>query len=61
MPSITVNNIETSRTVETSKMQLESLELAGCTLDRYIVADNSRPSFLEVCKHALLRFLWNRK
>ncbi|CAH2259179.1 jg9998 [Pararge aegeria aegeria] len=29
-------------------MQLECLELAGCTLDRYINADNSRPSFLEI-------------
>ncbi|XP_028042298.1 nuclear pore complex protein Nup154 [Bombyx mandarina] len=29
-------------------MQLESLELAGCTLDRYISFDNSRPSFLEL-------------
>ncbi|OWR42917.1 Nuclear pore complex protein Nup155 [Danaus plexippus plexippus] len=29
-------------------MQLECLELAGCTLDRYISADNSRPSFLEI-------------
>ncbi|XP_023943990.2 nuclear pore complex protein Nup154 [Bicyclus anynana] len=29
-------------------MQLECLELAGCTLDRYINADNSRPSFLEL-------------
>ncbi|KAI5633066.1 hypothetical protein NE865_14194 [Phthorimaea operculella] len=29
-------------------MQLDRLEFAGCTLDRYITADNSRPSFLEI-------------
>ncbi|CAK1552084.1 unnamed protein product [Leptosia nina] len=29
-------------------MQLECLELAGCSLDRYITCDNSRPSFLEI-------------
>ncbi|XP_045785150.1 nuclear pore complex protein Nup154 [Maniola jurtina] len=36
------------RQPDAPKMQLESLELAGCTLDRYINADNSRPSFLEI-------------
>ncbi|CAB3242107.1 unnamed protein product [Arctia plantaginis] len=36
-------------------MQLEHLELAGCALDRYISADNSRPSFLEITGIASLR------
>lgn len=49
MPSVINNSIDTTRPVDGTKMQLESLELAGCTLDRYISADNSRPSFLEVC------------
>lgn len=48
MPSISSNS-ETTKKPENCKMQLESLELAGCTLDRYITCDNSRPSFLEVC------------
>ncbi|XP_045519163.1 nuclear pore complex protein Nup154 [Pieris brassicae] len=47
MPSI-ISNSEVIRKPENCKMQLESLELAGCTLDRYITCDNSRPSFLEI-------------
>lgn len=49
MPSVINNSIDATRPADGTKMQLESLELAGCTLDRYISADNSRPSFLEVC------------
>lgn len=49
MPSVVSGSVDVSRPVDGSKMQLECLELAGCTLDRYISADNSRPSFLEVC------------
>ncbi|KAF9410958.1 hypothetical protein HW555_010090, partial [Spodoptera exigua] len=48
MPTVINNSIDTTRQVDGTKMQLESLELAGCTLDRYISADNSRPSFLEI-------------
>lgn len=48
MPSV-ISESERLRQPEAPKMQLECLELAGCTLDRYISADNSRPSFLEVC------------
>ncbi|KAJ0180486.1 hypothetical protein K1T71_003890 [Dendrolimus kikuchii] len=48
MPSALGNNIDASRPTDGNKMQLESLELAGCTLDRYINTDNSRPSFLEI-------------
>ncbi|GBP10894.1 Nuclear pore complex protein Nup154 [Eumeta japonica] len=46
MPSLThsVNSVCQS---EPNNMQLECLELAGCTLDRYINADYSQPSFLE--------------
>ncbi|KAL4703015.1 hypothetical protein ACJJTC_010001 [Scirpophaga incertulas] len=47
MPS-SLSSVDVSRPVDNSKMQLECLELAGCTLDRYITADNSRPSFLEI-------------
>ncbi|VVC96001.1 unnamed protein product [Leptidea sinapis] len=47
MPSLNNSNVG-PRQPENSKMQLESLELAGCTLDRYITCDNSRPSFLEI-------------
>ncbi|XP_045533770.1 nuclear pore complex protein Nup154 [Papilio machaon] len=47
MPSI-INNVEGSRQSNGGNMQLECLELAGCTLDRYIIVDNSRPSFLEI-------------
>lgn len=49
MPSVINNRIDAAGPANGTKMQLESLELAGCTLDRYISADNSRPSFLEVC------------
>ncbi|CAH0604650.1 unnamed protein product [Chrysodeixis includens] len=48
MPSVINNSIDVTRPVDGTKMQLDSLELAGCTLDRYISADNSRPSFLEI-------------
>ncbi|XP_060810852.1 nuclear pore complex protein Nup154 [Amyelois transitella] len=48
MPSVINTIIDGSRQIDATKMQLESLELAGCTLDRYINADNSRPSFLEI-------------
>ncbi|XP_013146024.1 PREDICTED: nuclear pore complex protein Nup155 [Papilio polytes] len=47
MPSI-INSVEGSRQSNGGNMQLECLELAGCTLDRYIIVDNSRPSFLEI-------------
>ncbi|XP_049867137.1 nuclear pore complex protein Nup154 [Pectinophora gossypiella] len=47
MPSV-INSVDTTRPVDASKMQLERLEFAGCTLDRYITADNTRPSFLEI-------------
>ncbi|CAK1581968.1 unnamed protein product [Parnassius mnemosyne] len=47
MPSI-INSFEGSRQSNGGIMQLECLELAGCTLDRYIIVDNSRPSFLEI-------------
>ncbi|XP_069365133.1 nuclear pore complex protein Nup154 [Maniola hyperantus] len=47
MPSVLTDTIR-PRQPDALKMQLESLELAGCTLDRYINADNSRPSFLEI-------------
>lgn len=57
MPSV----FNTDRPVQPDapKMQLECLELAGCTLDRYINADNSRPSFLEVCCYCYLYFKSN--
>ncbi|KAL0842019.1 hypothetical protein ABMA28_014235 [Loxostege sticticalis] len=48
MPSVVSSSVDVSRPPEGSKMQLECLELAGCTLDRYISSDNSRPSFLEI-------------
>ncbi|CAG9783700.1 unnamed protein product [Diatraea saccharalis] len=48
MPSVISSSVDVTRPVDSSKMQLECLELAGCTLDRYISSDNSRPSFLEV-------------
>ncbi|XP_026495219.2 nuclear pore complex protein Nup155 [Vanessa tameamea] len=47
MPSV-ISDTERPRQPDAPKMQLECLELAGCTLDRYISADNSRPSFLEI-------------
>ncbi|XP_063620313.1 nuclear pore complex protein Nup154 [Cydia splendana] len=47
MPSA-VGIVDTSHPANNIKMQLECLELAGCTLDRHINADNSRPSFLEI-------------
>ncbi|XP_072943957.1 nuclear pore complex protein Nup154 [Epargyreus clarus] len=47
MPSV-ISNIDGTRQPDGSKMQLECLELAGYTLDRYINVDNSRPSFLEI-------------
>ncbi|CAG4909693.1 unnamed protein product [Colias eurytheme] len=47
MPSVS-NSGDAPRQLENCKMQLECLELAGCTLDRYITCDNSRPSFLEI-------------
>ncbi|XP_068630123.1 nuclear pore complex protein Nup154 [Battus philenor] len=47
MPS-GINSVEVSRQSNGGNMQLECLELAGCTLDRYIIVDNSRPSFLEI-------------
>ena len=55
MPSV-ISESERLRQPEAPKMQLECLELAGCTLDRYISADNSRPSFLEVCCKILSLF-----
>ncbi|XP_075969524.1 nuclear pore complex protein Nup154 [Anticarsia gemmatalis] len=55
MPSVVNNSIDTTRPVDGTKMQLEHLELAGCTLDQYITADNSRPSFLEITGIATLR------
>lgn len=57
MPSVVSNSVEVSRQPDGNKMQLECLELAGCTLDRYISADNSRPSFLEVCTYNLMMYL----
>ncbi|XP_063822152.1 nuclear pore complex protein Nup154 [Ostrinia nubilalis] len=48
MPSIVSSSVDVPRPSDGSKMQLECLELAGCTLDRYISSDNSRPSFLEI-------------
>ncbi|XP_053623527.1 nuclear pore complex protein Nup154 [Plodia interpunctella] len=48
MPSVINKSVDGSRPIDATKMQLENLELAGCTLDRYINADNSRPSFLEI-------------
>lgn len=48
MPIVLSNSVDAFRLADGSKMNLESLELAGCTLDRYICTDNSRPSFLEV-------------
>ncbi|XP_052750627.1 nuclear pore complex protein Nup154 [Galleria mellonella] len=54
MPSIISNTVDT-HLIESGKMQLECLELAGRTLDRYITADNSRPSFLEITGIAALR------
>ncbi|KOB76758.1 Uncharacterized protein OBRU01_03818, partial [Operophtera brumata] len=48
MPTVLGNSVDASRLADGSKMNLESLELAGCTLDRYIGTDNSRPSFLEI-------------
>ncbi|XP_048479675.1 nuclear pore complex protein Nup154 [Plutella xylostella] len=47
MPSV-VSSAQRPLPVDGTKMQLECLETAGCTLDRYICADNSRPSFLEI-------------
>ncbi|XP_041977071.1 nuclear pore complex protein Nup154 [Aricia agestis] len=41
-------NSERALQPDATKMQLDCLELAGCTLDRYINSDNSRPSFLEI-------------
>lgn len=53
MPSA-AKGLDASRQLDSSKMQLEYLELAGCSLDRYITADKSRPSFLEVMYQYLL-------
>ncbi|KAI8435062.1 hypothetical protein MSG28_003473 [Choristoneura fumiferana] len=47
MPSV-VGIADAPNPASNIKMQLECLELAGCTLDRHINADNSRPSFLEI-------------
>lgn len=49
MQSVTSDNSQTLPLRDASKMQLECIDLAVSIVDRYIVADNSRPSFLEVC------------
>ncbi|KAM3963496.1 nuclear pore complex protein Nup154 [Aphomia sociella] len=53
MPSVISSTVDAHS--NSDKMQLECLQLAGCTLDRYITADNSRPSFLEVTGIAAVR------
>lgn len=55
MTSVINSSIDALRPIDGTKMQLEHLEMAGCTLDRYISVDNSRPSFLEITGIASLR------
>lgn len=47
MPSI-IQEADMSRQIDNNKMQSEYSELASRGLDRYVIAESSRPSFLEI-------------